>query len=434
MQTVKFRKSRVVILVVFLICVSSLGYWLMYVTSRPHSRLTEMHSHVDRHHILRHSHTDKFRSGSRLSDHQAHHSDILQDRDRDRVHFDEHKDRDHSQHKEAIHADRVQEKGELHVAGLAKDDKYDDYSDDEGMIDDKPAVKHVPAAAAQHHDAGRTGKHDDIDSPAAADNYDYPYDDDDDKNVRKKGYAQRPIEDNEKDIGHDSDTVNQRPSLADRRKENFGNVDDDSVRFDRKKQHGDGSVIDKGASAAESRWKEGGGAKQKVSWRDRTEMAEVDLDGMYVRKLKTDKPKVNEQKDKAKINEQKEEEWRLQQVNDGVRASHVRSHNVAPVPRVYGSSLLDHIDGQDLQKVTRRTSDLDDVVENINTELPRRSAAQGSMSSKYFIIHSGRASQVNAALHPNLYALPEHVAPETYIFTSARSVLKNLLLLFHIYV
>ena len=33
--------------------------------------------------------------------------------------------------------------------------------------------------------------------------------------------------------------------------------------------------------------------------------------------------------------------WHAQQLHDGAHASHLRSHNVAPVPRIPGSSVLD---------------------------------------------------------------------------------------------
>jgi len=56
---------------------------------------------------------------------------------------------------------------------------------------------------------------------------------------------------------------------------------------------------------------------------------------------------VKEQKSEKDVeHREREETWHAQQLHDGAHASHLRSHNVAPVPRVYGSSALDHTDTQ----------------------------------------------------------------------------------------
>jgi len=73
----------------------------------------------------------------------------------------------------------------------------------------------------------------------------------------------------------------------------------------------------------------------QVTRREGNQLEEVKLDGIDMRREKSER---------AKQREQKADRWRLQQVNDGARASHLRSHNIAPVPRVYGSPLLDQVE------------------------------------------------------------------------------------------
>jgi len=72
----------------------------------------------------------------------------------------------------------------------------------------------------------------------------------------------------------------------------------------------------------------------QVMQREGNELEEVKLDGVDGRRQKSERDKLHEQK---------AETWRMQQVNDGAHASHLRSHNIAPVPRVYGSPLLNQV-------------------------------------------------------------------------------------------
>jgi len=81
-----------------------------------------------------------------------------------------------------------------------------------------------------------------------------------------------------------------------------------------------------------------------------------------------------------------------------------------------------------VQQTATRSSGLDEVVDNIDSEQPRgrhdnagsHDNAGGYDSSQYVIVHSGVASKVNGAMHPSLHALPDHVQPAAYIFTSDR--------------
>jgi len=71
-----------------------------------------------------------------------------------------------------------------------------------------------------------------------------------------------------------------------------------------------------------------------------------------------------------------------------------------------------------------KTSRLDDVVDSVDSEQSRRhgnAASRDVTSSQYVIVHSGQASKVNGAMHPDVHTLPDHVPPEAYIFTSTRS-------------
>lgn len=54
------------------------------------------------------------------------------------------------------------------------------------------------------------------------------------------------------------------------------------------------------------------------------------------------------------VSEQREEVWQSQQLHVGAKASHLRSHNVAPVPRMYGSSLDDQANSQQLPQTVSK--------------------------------------------------------------------------------
>ena len=397
MQTMKFRRSRVVILVLLLITVSSLGYWLMYVTSRPQSDLSELHDYVDTHHRYRHKHVPKR---------------IIKDTDHNDLHgHDSHrtKDRNSFQHNELLDRHAVVTRADHRDAELKENDKYD-YSDEQETIDDAmPAMNDETAAAGHQHG------HKDNKLPVAVHNDDYDeYHDASDK----KPDEQNSVKNKEKVSAVDSvyKTVNELASAEGQRKQQVDNVGDS---YDDTRQRADRAMIDlrSAADAVELRQKQDGGAKLHTSRKDDNELAEVDIGGLNAQPTKSHRDKTREQRDEV---------WQSQQRNDGVRASHLRSHNVAPVPRAYGNSLLENVETPRPQQTTQR-SGFDDVLNSIdNIESRRRS--MDSPSSSYFIIHSGSASRVNGAMHPNLQALSDDVQPEAYIFTSNRSVLKNELL------
>jgi len=410
MQTMKFRRSRVVILVLLLITLSSMGYWLMYVTSRPQSDLSELHDYVDTHHRYRHKHVPE-----RDTDHIDSHG-------HDSHGHDSHgtKDRNSFQHNELLDRHTVVTHAAHRGSELKENDKYD-YSDEQETIDEAmPAMNDETAAAA----AGRQHGHkdnkipEDNKIPVAAqsdDEYD-DYDDTDDRNLHEKLDEQNSVKNEEKVSAVDGvyKTASELGSEQGQRKLQVDSMGDD------RRQHGDRAMIDQraAADAVELRQKQdGGGAKQLTSttlWKEDNELREVDIGGRDAQPPTSYRDKTREQRDEV---------WRSQQLNDGVRASHLRSHNVAPVPRAYGNSLLENVATQTPQQTTLR-SGFDDVLNNIdNIGSPRRS--MDSTSSNYFIVHSGSASRVNGVMHPNLQALPNDVQPEAYIFTSDRSVLEK---------
>ena len=204
------------------------------------------------------------------------------------------------------------------------------------------------------------------------------------------------------DTDNDRETRNRQQSQGSRRRENTENAgDNDDV--DVENHRGERNMIGRQRAPVEAQSRNlQEGAKQQARSRERDEQS--------VDRLKSDREILQRQSAEA---------WRLQQANDGVQASHLRSHNIAPLPRVYGRSRLKHVDSEKQADTAMRSSQLDDVVDNIDGGSSRQT---GTMTStKFYIIHSGLASRVNAALHPNLHVLPDHIQPESYIFTSNRS-------------
>ena len=453
MQTVKFRRSRVVMLVGFLILVSSAGYWFMYVSSHPDSRLSDIPNYVDTVN-LRQSHSHKYIQSNKLTKPQLGQSNSV--KNDANVHNDDvdwHNEKRHSfKHGKGYKQTNAERRGtEL---------KGDDYSEEEA-IDDVIQSKNVDAAAqvgharehsndelpaghhgddndelpAGHHgddndelpaghraddnDADKLHKKDDkkvsgikgevgvynlIDSPQADDDYDDNDNDDAVINLRKKDATRTPAKNMDKfhDTDNDRETRNRPQSQGSRRWENAGDNDDVEVE----NRHGERNMIGRQRAPVEAQSRNlQEGAKQQAWSRERDVPG-----GESVDRLKSDREILQRQSAEA---------WRLQQANDGVQASHQRSHNIAPLPRVYGRSRLKHVDSEKQVDSATRSSQLDDVVDNIDGGSSRQTGRM--TSTKFYIIHSGLASRVNAALHPNLHVLPDHIQPESYIFTSNRS-------------
>jgi len=423
MKTVRLRRLRVVILVTCLILVSSVGYWFMYVTSQPRSELSTLHNSMNNNPRNSHRHREKSASDGRLSEHGPG----LGEKDDG---YAQNKWRNSYQQKEAtnIHVDSKQQlKEESHRARLAAkdDDKYDDYSDDEGDTVDGalPPVKNAVAAAGvpvRRDDPGRLDEREGNELPAADDDdddVDYGFhgnnDNNDVKNIPKKVDEKDSVDNKEEVPGINRDdyhSVNRQRSRAIHRNEEIGDVRGDSVLYR--------GMIDDDVGP---RRKQDGGVEEPVSSREEMELDEVKLDRVdTAQRMKSDRDMLRERTDEA---------WRLQQANDGARASHLRSHNIAPIPRVYVSAALDRGEVQELAVTTGRVSELDEVVNNIDVETSHRAIDRDSTSSSYFIVHSGLASKVNAALHPNLRTLPDHVLPEAYIFTSNRSLFIRIIII-----
>jgi len=405
----RFRRSRVVILAVILILVSSVGYWLTYVTSRPQADLSELHSYVDNVDVRR-GHSNMLSEPQRSV--KESHGDADSHRNDDRNNF---------QRKEVGVADGhegIKRLGAQHRAGKVDGDDKDEYNE-EDTVDG--------AHGGIQHDRGHTGQHKDNALPAAAaaagpddDNDDRDYIDDYDArragNLPNVDDAQRPVKNVGKvsDNGRDYRVVSELQSQRGQRVEEIEDVGDGN---EGKKQHGD----EQRAFMLEQRRKHDGDTKQRDS-----ELEEVNIGGLGIQSQKSERDKERGQRDKEreqkdKERDQRDEVWRLQQLNDGARASHVRSHNIAPVPRVPGNSLPETIDSQKLNPpVNKAASELDAVIDSIDGESPHRDDMHDS-SSNYFIVHSSLSSRANGAMHPSLHALPGHVEPEAYIFTSNRS-------------
>lgn len=219
MQTMKFRKSRLVMLAVLLILVSSLGYWLMYA-SHPRSDLSQLHSHAGMN-----KHTAAYRHqsvNSRRTDDYADYAGLFRNRERNRVKVEAKKGISGEEGDERERFRRLQEAVAVHAShreskqqpvnaerGAAElkaddDDKYDD-SDDEDTVD--PA-KNIDTAAGVER-----GKEDDRGKKLPTGDNEY----DDDEYDNDADDVQRPIEID----GHVHSSKNSRPSV--RRDHEMGN-------------------------------------------------------------------------------------------------------------------------------------------------------------------------------------------------------------------
>jgi len=148
MQTMKFRKLRIVTLVVFLILVSCVGYWLMYASSsrRPRSDFSQFHQYTD---SEKHIAAQRSRSSRRkgTADEDADYVGLFRNNDRNHVNaeakqsFDgqQSNDRDRFRQMEiaadnrgGTNSKQKQINAEHQAADLKKDEKYDDnYEDDQ---------------------------------------------------------------------------------------------------------------------------------------------------------------------------------------------------------------------------------------------------------------------------------------------------------------
>ena len=403
MQTMKFRRSRVILLVVLLIAVTSVSYWLMYVTSHRQTDLSQLygnqhrysHKHAaeDRRVIPRHGnkhghvgdlyHNDDayslkekdvndhpgvkqtnigHRAGRLDDDHETdHHTGRLDDKYNHGHHAGKSDDDDKHAHragrlddnyKHDRHAGKSEDDHKhSHPAGKSVD--YDDYEDDAG--DRLISLK----AADIHRVVGRQRV------PADDD------DDGDDADLLTKNDRQNSVKSYD-----EYESVN---DLVDDRKDDIDTVSDDRHRI---KQLDTETTL-------------------RFDDNRKTEDTEI--------KVKSHRVVTDKHRD--------DETWRLQQLNEGVQAAHLRSHNVAPVPRIQDSSLSVHqVDGQrPPAENTTRPPRLDEVLDNLDSRHYTASA-----SSTYYIIHSNQASRVNADVHPDLFSVPDDVQPEAYTFTSSR--------------
>jgi len=182
MQTVKFRRSRVVMLVGFLILVSSAGYWFTYVSSRPGSQLSDIPNYVDTVN-LRQSHSHKYIQSNKLTKPQLGQSNSV--KNDANIHNDDVDWRNEKRHSFKYGKGYKQTNAERRGTEL----KGDDYSEEEA-IDDVIQSKNVDAAAQVGH--AREHSNDELPAGHHADDKDelpvgHHGDDNDADKLHKKG-------------------------------------------------------------------------------------------------------------------------------------------------------------------------------------------------------------------------------------------------------
>ena len=396
----KLRKHRVVVAAVFLILFSCAGYWFMFVSFRSHSDLSELYNY-DGSDNFRYRHHHNSAKSHRLAD-QLHrrHNRLNDDANIAVDHMHQNQDqqlllRNKPADKQVVNKKRDE---------LPYEDEFD-YSEEGEIANHEIPRKTDDKSVADVQHGDREDEHKGKASLAESKGDDYSdHYDDDHRPIEISpgdGRAQSLSKNVEKlpSISRDDIRMTKSPSQAEWRPANAESVGNEDAKFGALNRDGNGDGINQLQVPV--------GAAKRI---DGSELGEVDLDGIGVWKEKwKEKPLQRDLE-----HEHKQKEWHLQQVNDGVQASHARLHNVAPVPRFYGGSLLNDASNKELPKHPTSNEALD----NANMESHRRSE---STTSPYFIIHSGRASRVSDAQHPNMHSLPDHVQLEAYIFTSDRS-------------
>ena len=284
MQTMKFRKSRIVIMVVFLISVSSVGYWFMY-TSSSHRRsdLSRLHGHssnIDTEKNVaprRHSR----RKGS--ADEDGDYVGLFRNKDRNRIE-DAARIGAIGQQGDDIGSVRQERPAAGYARGrtgskqvnagrqpaeLKKNGKYDERDED-------AAVAGVKAA-----DGGAGGEEHQKDSQGDREVNEYKGDYEDD--------AEHPVEieiphssKNSKqvsNVGRDHETANQLQSEGKQRKEDVESVADGDVKFDSRKQLRDAGMVDERyASVVEPKFKQKDDDSQQVlKWRQDSKQTQVNF-------------------------------------------------------------------------------------------------------------------------------------------------------------
>jgi hypothetical protein len=95
-------------------------------------------------------------------------------------------------------------------------------------------------------------------------------------------------------------------------------------------------------------------------------------------------------------------------------ASHVRSHNIAPIPRIVQPSSARLSSGMFATKQPQI------AFEDFDIESPSSLSSQSESGDIYYLIHGGQASKVNQAVR--LHPLPDYIPTEYYIFSSNRCI------------
>jgi len=303
MHTVKFRKSRVVLLAVFLISISSLGYLLTYMSSRLRTDLSHGR-HVDSSDSRRGKSTKLVPTADRQSELQPsqqsgrvnqdqENAELFRNRDINRVKTNikkndnkyidrnEEEERSRSRHTDDKHVDVDSErKNAKQRAGESKDDnkyEYDVDNDDDDTIDVAKSVKNVDAATGVQRGTDELTKHRERERLSSDEHYqkDHPAD-------RKELTARSD------DYDDDAEgTIDVLPKKDDRHldnqlpfKEERGNDDIDELgdghraKYD-KKRYGD-MVNERSRADVEQKYKEQYEAKQKAFKIEQIKHKEVD--------------------------------------------------------------------------------------------------------------------------------------------------------------
>ena len=262
MQTMKFRKSRLVILAVFLLLVTSLGYWLMY-TSRPRSQL---HSSVSSDVILAYRQRIASSRKKGSADEDGDYVGPFRNKDRNRGKAEARRGIDGLQgdnrgsfqqlRASDVHASTGSK--QVNKAAELKKDDIDDYSDADEAKKDVDTV----ADEQQHKDAEignnrrpavdndyNEHQHKDVDRdnkrrPAVDNVYNDDYKDDAERPIELDNVSPSKNSKPDSNVRRDHETVYEKPSVAKQRKEDDEGVADGDMKFDSKKQLRDADVID----------------------------------------------------------------------------------------------------------------------------------------------------------------------------------------------
>ena len=257
----KFRKSRIVLLAGFLVLVSSVGYWFMYMSSRPRTHLSRFSGYTGHSSdVTVHRSVSGYRKVS--ADEDGDYGGLFRDRGRNRVKplariglvGQQGSDSDSFRQEKAavVPVGSKQEIAGKQSAAELKVDDDDNNDSDDTEIDIAKNADEPPAAAARVEQRHKDDRHSNRLPVAAADDDDDDYDDYGDKrnikidNIKNTKQQSNVRQDQEIEIDsmknsrqefndrHDRETLN-RPSFEGKRTSD--DAADGNVKFDTSRQH-----------------------------------------------------------------------------------------------------------------------------------------------------------------------------------------------------